>query len=41
VNADGRISGVRLTLPAGTVVPRRTRAYVLLDAFPLAARMPP
>ncbi len=34
-----RIAGVHLTLPAGTVLPRRVRAYVIVDAFPLGARV--
>jgi hypothetical protein len=34
-----RISAVHLTLPAGTRLPRRVRAYVMIDAFPLAARV--
>ncbi|HWE32236.1 MAG TPA: PQQ-binding-like beta-propeller repeat protein [Solirubrobacteraceae bacterium] len=31
-----RITGVRLTIPAGTRLPARLRAYVIVDAFPIA-----
>jgi outer membrane protein assembly factor BamB len=34
-NADRRITGVRLTIPRGTRLPRRIRAYVIVDAFPV------
>jgi hypothetical protein len=30
---------VHLRLPAGTALPRRVRAYVIVDAFPLGARV--
>jgi hypothetical protein len=39
VTRGGRIDGVRLNLPNGTRLPRRTRAYVIVDAFPLASRL--
>jgi hypothetical protein len=39
VNRAGRIVGVRLHLPRGTVAPARMRAYVIVDAFPLASVM--
>jgi outer membrane protein assembly factor BamB len=39
VTAQGRIAGVHLRLPAGTAVPPRVRAYVMLDAFPVAQRV--
>jgi hypothetical protein len=39
INAGGRIDGVRLTLPASMRLPRRIRAYVIVDAFPLASRL--
>ena len=35
--AGGRITGVRVTLPAGTTMPSRVRAYVIVDAFPVAS----
>ena len=31
----GRIAGVRLSLPTGTLLPARVRAYVIVDAFPV------
>jgi outer membrane protein assembly factor BamB len=34
-NRRGQITGVRLGIPAGTVLPARIRAYVILDAFPI------
>lgn len=34
-NAAGRIVAVHLTIPRGTALPRRLRAYLILDAFPL------
>jgi hypothetical protein len=30
---------VRLTIPAGTVLPARLRAYVIVDAFPISSLM--
>ncbi len=33
---EGRITGVRLTIPAGTQLPARIRAYVIVDGFPLS-----
>lgn len=36
VDARGRIVAVHLTIPRGTALPPRIRAYVILDAFPLA-----
>jgi outer membrane protein assembly factor BamB len=39
VGSGGRITGVRVTLPAGTALPSRIRAYVIVDAFPLTARV--
>ncbi len=35
----GRIVAVHLRLPAGTDLPRRIRAYVIVDAFPVGARV--
>ena len=35
--AGGNIDGVRLTIPRGTRLPRRLRAYVIVDSFPLSA----
>jgi outer membrane protein assembly factor BamB len=35
INAGGAITGVGLTIPAGTKLPRRILAYVILDAFPI------
>ncbi len=35
----GRIAGVRLTIPAGTVLPARVRAYVMIDAFPVGSHV--
>lgn len=40
VDRFGRITGVRLTLPAGTALPSRLRAYVIVDGFPLATTQP-
>jgi hypothetical protein len=37
-NAAGRIVAVRTALPAATVLPKRLRAYVIVDAFPVAVR---
>ncbi len=37
--SGGRITGVRVTLPAGTALPRRIRAYVIVDGFPVTARV--
>ena len=34
-DAAGQISGARLTVPAGTQLPRYIRAYVIVDAFPI------
>jgi outer membrane protein assembly factor BamB len=34
-NGSRRITGVRLTIPQGTVLPHTVRAYVILDAFPV------
>jgi hypothetical protein len=39
VNSGGRIDRVRLTIPAGTVLPARLRAYVIVDAFPISSLM--
>lgn len=39
IDHRGRIAAVDLTLPARTQLPRRIRAYVILDAFPLATRV--
>ncbi len=36
VDGAGRITAVRLTIPAGTRLPAKVRAYVILDAFPIA-----
>jgi outer membrane protein assembly factor BamB len=35
---DGALSEVRVSIPAGTRVPERVRAYVIADAFPLESR---
>jgi hypothetical protein len=32
----GAITGVRLTSPRGTALPPNLRAYVIVDAFPIA-----
>ena len=34
-NRMGRITEVRLAIPAGTRLPQRIRAYVIVDAFPV------
>jgi outer membrane protein assembly factor BamB len=34
----GNIRAVTLTIPAGTLLPRRLRAYVIADIFPLASQ---
>ena len=39
VDGRGRILGVRLRLAAGTRLPHRLRAYVIVDAFPLGSRV--
>ena len=39
VDGRGRILGVRLRLAAGTRLPQRLRAYVIVDAFPLGSRV--
>jgi hypothetical protein len=39
LDAAGRITGVRLVLPAGTRLPSAVRAYVIVDAFPVGARV--
>ena len=36
--ARGNLAQVRLTIPKGTDMPARVRAYVITDSFPLAAR---
>jgi outer membrane protein assembly factor BamB len=36
--AGGNLRRVRLTIPRGTPIPARVRAYVITDSFPLAAR---
>ena len=36
--AHGNLAGIRLTIPAGTVLPSRIRAYVLAEVFPPAVR---
>ena len=38
LDAGGQIAGARLRLPAGTALPERLRADVIVDAFPLAVR---
>ena len=38
LDAHGRIAAVHLTIPAGTALPARIRAYAIVDAFPLASR---
>ena len=38
-DSAGRITSVHLTIPRGTVLPQRVRAYVMVDAFPLANRL--
>jgi hypothetical protein len=37
-DAAGNIASVRLTIPHGTTMPARVRAYVIADAFPLLSR---
>ena len=41
VEADqaGNVARVRVTIPRGTELPARVRAYVVTDAFPLASRV--
>jgi hypothetical protein len=39
VDRSGRITAVRLALPAGLRLPAHVRAYVLVDAFPLGSRV--
>jgi hypothetical protein len=34
-SGSGAIAGVGLTIPPGTRLPRRIRAYVIVDAFPI------
>jgi hypothetical protein len=34
----GNVTGVRLTIPKGTLMPAHLRAYVMADVFPLAER---
>jgi hypothetical protein len=34
-DSAGRITGVRLSIPAATPLPARIRAYVIVDGFPL------
>jgi hypothetical protein len=41
IDRAGNISGVVLTLPAGTRVPPHARVYVLADVFPLYTRRLP
>ncbi|HKP91839.1 MAG TPA: PQQ-binding-like beta-propeller repeat protein [Thermoleophilaceae bacterium] len=35
----GNLVGARLTIPAGTTLPQRVRAYAITDVFPLASRV--
>jgi hypothetical protein len=35
-NGKGKIVAVRLAIPAGTRLPARVRAHVIIDAFPIA-----
>jgi hypothetical protein len=35
-NGVGDIAAIRLTIPPGTQLPAQIRAYVILDAFPIA-----
>ena len=35
----GNLVGVHLTIPSGTSLPARVRAYVITDVFPLASRV--
>ena len=37
--SKGRLNEVSLRLPAGTALPARVRAYVIVDAFPVASRV--
>ncbi len=37
--SGGTIAGVHVTIPAGTSLPARVRAYMIVDAFPLASRL--
>jgi hypothetical protein len=34
----GNMREIHLTIPAGTALPQRIRAYVIADVFPLAVR---
>jgi hypothetical protein len=37
-DAAGNVVGVRLTIPAGTVMPSHLKAYLITDVFPLGVR---
>ena len=37
-DAAGRIAAIHVAIPRATSLPRRIRAYVVVDAFPIAAR---
>jgi len=39
LDAAHRITGVELTLPRGTALPKHVRAYVMVDAFPIGQRV--
>ena len=38
-DARGNVRNVKLTIPRGTELPARVRAYVVTDAFALASRV--
>jgi outer membrane protein assembly factor BamB len=40
-DARGNLRAIRLTIPAGTQLPSRVRAYAILDVFPLGSRVLP
>jgi outer membrane protein assembly factor BamB len=40
-DARGNLRAIQLTIPAGTQLPSRVRAYAILDVFPLGSRVLP
>jgi hypothetical protein len=40
-DSGGDLSGIQLTIPAGTQLPSPVRAYAILDVFPLGSRVLP
>jgi hypothetical protein len=37
-DAHGNLVGIKLSIPAGTVMPSHLKAYVITDVFPLGVR---